>query len=85
MGGPDGDVDWRTWNWDDKLKKFAYPLRDVCDSIFLGRKMAEVFIPHFEETVNKGQLENADKESHEKFDYANRMVSMQKLFSPRQY
>ena len=79
MGGPDGDVDWRTWNWDDKLKKFAYPLRDVCDSIFLGRKMAEVFIPHFEETVNKGQLENADKESHEKFDYANRMVSMPKI------
>jgi dihydrofolate reductase len=79
VGGLDGDLDWRTWNWDDKLKKFAYPLRDVSDTILLGRKMAEVFIPHFEETVNKGQPQKADKESDEKFEYANRMVSMPKI------
>ena len=23
VGGPDGDLDWRTWNWDDKLKALA--------------------------------------------------------------
>ena len=53
VGGPDGDLDWRTWDWDDKLKAFAYPLRDVSDTILLGGKMAETFIPHFEETVTK--------------------------------
>lgn len=79
VGGPDGDHDWRTWNWDDKLKAFAYPLRDVCDTILLGRKLAEVFIPHFEDTVNNLQPKNADKALDEKFAYANRMVSMPKI------
>ena len=79
VGGPNGDQDWRTWNWDDKLKAFAYPLRDVCDTILLGRKMAEVFIPHFEDTVNNLQAKNADRALDEKFEYANRMVAMPKI------
>ena len=79
VGGPDGDHDWRIWNWDDKLKAFAYPLRDVCDTILLGRKMAETFIPHFEGTVNNLQAKNGDEALDEKFAYANRMVSMPKI------
>jgi dihydrofolate reductase len=79
VGGPGGDLDWRTWNWDDKLKAFAYPLRDVCDTILLGRKMAETFIPHFEETVNTLEANNGDKALDEKFVYANQMVSMPKI------
>ena len=79
VGGPDGDHDWRIWNWDEKLKAFAYPLRDVCDTILIGRKTAEVFIPHFEETVNNVQGKNADKAQDEKFKYASRMVSMPKI------
>jgi dihydrofolate reductase len=79
VGGPDGDHDWRIWNWDDKLKEFAYPLRDVCDTILLGRKMAETFIPHFEETVNTLQPNNGDKALDEKYAYAHRMVSMPKI------
>lgn len=79
VGGPDGDHDWRIWNWDDKLKAFAYPLRDVCDTILLGRKTAEVFIPHFEETVNNLQANNGDRALDEKFSYAHRMVAMPKI------
>ena len=79
VGGPDGDHDWRTWDWDDKLKAFAYPLRDACDTILLGRKLAEVFIPHFESTVNSLQPQSIDKVSDEKFEYANQMVSMPKI------
>jgi dihydrofolate reductase len=79
VGGPDGDLDWRTWNYDDKLKAFANTLRDTCDTILLGRKMAEVFIPHFEETANSLQIKNGDKTLDEKFAYADRMVSMSKV------
>jgi dihydrofolate reductase len=79
IGGPNGEQDWRTWDWDDKLKEFAYPLRDVCDTILLGRKLAEVFIPHFENMVNNLQAKNAEKALDEKFAYANRMVSMPKI------
>jgi dihydrofolate reductase len=79
VGGPNGDHDWRIWNWDDKLKAFAYPLRDVCDTILLGRKMAETFIPHFEETVTNLKAQNSDKALDEKFAYADKMVSMPKI------
>jgi dihydrofolate reductase len=79
VGGPDGDLDWRTWKYDDKLKAFANALRDTCDTILLGRKMAEVFIPHFEETVNSLQAKSEDKTLDEKFAYADRMVSMSKI------
>jgi dihydrofolate reductase len=79
VGGPDGDLDWRVWDWDDKLKAFAYPLRDTSDTILLGRKMAQTFIPHFEETVNTLKPGNGDKALDERFDYANRMVNMPKI------
>lgn len=79
VGGPNGDHDWRTWNWDDALKAFAYPLRDVCDTILLGRKTAEVFIPHFEQTVNDLHASNSDKALDERFAYAHRMVNMPKI------
>lgn len=79
VGGPKGDLDWRTWNYDHKLKIFANSLRDACDTILLGRKMAEVFIPHFEETVNNMEAKNGDEALDEKFAYADRMVTMPKI------
>lgn len=79
VAGPNGELDWRTWNWDDKLKAFAYPLRDTSDTILLGRKQAEVFIPHFEETVSNLQAKRADKALDETFTYANRMINMPKI------
>ena len=79
IGGPNGDLDWRIWDWDDKLKAFAFPLRDTSDTILLGRKMAQTFIPHFEETVNTLKPSNGDKALDERYDYANRMVNMPKI------
>lgn len=79
VGGPNGDHDWRIWNWDDNLKAFAYPLRGNCDTILLGRKLAEVFIPHFEQTVKDLQKNNGAKALDEKFTYANQMVNMPKI------
>ncbi|GAB3012483.1 dihydrofolate reductase family protein [Niabella terrae] len=79
VGGPEGDLDWRVWNYDNKLKAFANHLRDSSSVILLGRKMAEVFIPHFEQIVNDYQPENGDRLVDEKFAYAKRMVDMSKL------
>lgn len=79
VSGIDGDQNWRVWNWDDKLKAFAYPLRDACDTILLGRKQADVFIPHFEETVNHHQSHNDSNTWDDKFAYANQMVNMSKI------
>ena len=31
--GPNGELDWMTWNWDDELKKFVTELSEPIDTI----------------------------------------------------
>jgi dihydrofolate reductase len=47
IGGPNGEMDWMTFNWDDKLKEYVTALTEPVDTIVLGRKLAEGFIPHW--------------------------------------
>jgi len=42
---PNGEMDWMTWNFDDQLKKHINEQTAKVDSILLGRKLAEEFIP----------------------------------------
>jgi dihydrofolate reductase len=45
MAGPSGEMDWLIWNWDDELKEYVRTLTESVDTILLGRKLAEGFIP----------------------------------------
>ena len=47
VGGPNGELDWMTWSWDDKLKNLVTALTDPVDYVLLGRKMADGFISHW--------------------------------------
>ena len=47
IAGPNSEMDWMTWNWDDKLKTFVSELTDSVDTILLGRKMTDGFISHW--------------------------------------
>jgi dihydrofolate reductase len=47
VGGPDGEMDWMTWNWDDALKQYANDLHAPVDTILLGRKMTDGFVSHW--------------------------------------
>lgn len=47
IAGPGGEMDWMTWNWDDKLKDYVNELMAPVDTILLGRKMAGGFISHW--------------------------------------
>jgi dihydrofolate reductase len=47
VAGPNGEMDWMTWSWDDELKKHVSDLTATIDTILLGRKLAEGFIPHW--------------------------------------
>jgi len=47
IAGPNGEMDWMTWNWDDKLKTYVQELTEPVDTILLGRKMAGGFISHW--------------------------------------
>lgn len=48
VAGPDGDEDWKAKGSDQKLWQLINEMADSSDTLLLGRKMAEGFIPHFE-------------------------------------
>jgi len=47
IAGPSGEMDWMLFNWDDELKDYVTQLTNSIDTIVLGRKLAEGFIPHW--------------------------------------
>ena len=44
IAGPNGEMDWMVWNWDDKLKNCVFEITESVDTIILGRKMTDGFI-----------------------------------------
>ena len=44
---PGGELDWMTWNWSDDIKAYVTALTNSMDTIILGRKLAEGFIPYW--------------------------------------
>jgi len=47
MSGPAGEMDWLTPSWDDALNRYVTALTAPVDTILLGRKLAQGFIPHW--------------------------------------
>lgn len=45
--GPNGELDFMVWDWDDELKQYVTMLTEPVDCIVLGRKLAQGFIPHW--------------------------------------
>src|SRR6266850_8402564 len=51
VAGPEGQLDWMTWDMDEKIVGFINHLTDTSDTILLGRKMTEGFIKYWEGVV----------------------------------
>lgn len=49
---PNGELDWMTWDQDDKLIQLIHFLIDSSDTILLGRKMTDGFVSYWENVVN---------------------------------
>lgn len=47
MAGPNGEMDWLVFDWDEELKEYVATLTESVDCILLGRKLAQGFIPHW--------------------------------------
>src|SRR5580765_6625546 len=61
--GPNGEMDWMVWNWDDGLNKYVTELTEPVDLIILGRKLAQGFIPYWINAAkNPDSRENAGAE-----------------------
>ena len=63
ISGPNGEMDWMIWNWDEELKNFVGKITESTDTIVLGRKLAQGFIPHWNSNT---ELEGAEKINNSK-------------------
>jgi len=71
IAGPNGEMDWLVWNWDDKLKKYVNELTEPVDTILLGRKMTEGFISYWTDAMTKP--DNPD------YAFAKKMIETPKI------
>ncbi|QEE48233.1 dihydrofolate reductase [Flavobacterium alkalisoli] len=62
IAGPNGEMDWMIWNWDEEIKNYVTNLTESVDCIVLGRKLAEGFIGYWEGQYNDpATIEDARK------------------------
>jgi dihydrofolate reductase len=71
IAGPNGEMDWLVWNWDDKLKEYVNELTESVDSILLGRKMTEGFISYWSDVMAKPD--------HPDYLFAKKMIETPKV------
>lgn len=71
VAGPNGELDWMFFNWDDVLKDYVTELTDSVDTIVMGRNLAEGFIPYW-----KNVASNPDDIQ---FDFGKKMTDKPKI------
>jgi dihydrofolate reductase len=69
VAGPEGQLDWMTWEMDETLIAFINQLTDTSDTILMGRKMTEGFVNYWE---------GVQPDSPE-YEFAQKMVTMPKV------
>lgn len=69
VGGPNGELDWMTWNLDEQAIDVITSITDSCDTILLGRKMTDGFIKYWESV----------KPESPEFTFAEKMVNYPKI------
>lgn len=75
VAGPEGQLDWMTWDMDDKLLGFINHLTDTSDTILLGRKMTPGFIDYWEREIAKPE--------GPQYPFARKMVELPKVVFSR--
>lgn len=69
VAGPNGEEDWIIRGADPTSFELVNELADTSDTLLIGRKMAENFIPHFEEMGT----------DHPIYTFAQKMVNLRKI------
>jgi dihydrofolate reductase len=69
--GPNGEMDWLTWSWNDDIKNYVTEITDSVDTILLGRKMAPGFIGHWTNVLTNP--------SDESYPFAKKMIDKPKV------
>ena len=51
ISGQNGEMDWMCFPWSDDIINYVREITEPVDTIILGRKLAEGFIPHWENVI----------------------------------
>ena len=71
IAGPNGEMDWLTWNSTEDFIKYVTELTDSCDTMLLGRKLADGFIPYWADITTRPE--------DPQYSFARKMVDMPKI------
>jgi dihydrofolate reductase len=71
IAGPNNEMDWLVW--DDNDIKYLNEITESVDTIIMGRKMVDEFIPYWTEVMNKPD--------DPWYAFAKKMIEPQKLCS----
>jgi len=75
VAGPNGELDWMDFDWDNTLKDYVTELTDSVDTIVMGRKLAEGFIPYWKNvTSNPADIQ---------YDFGKKMTDKPKIVFTR--
>jgi dihydrofolate reductase len=77
IAGPNGEMDWMVWNWDDKLKSYVFELTEPVDTIILGRKMTDGFVSYWSDVMTKPDDPSSIDRSHA---FAKKMIETPKVY-----
>jgi dihydrofolate reductase len=75
VAGPEGQLDWMTFDMGDDLLAFVNHLTDTSDTILMGRKMTEGFVKYWEHVLTQP--------SSPEYEFAEKMVRLPKVVFSR--
>src|SRR3569832_1793736 len=75
IAGPNGEMDWLTWNATEDFIEYVTELTDSCDTMLLGRKLAKSFIPYWTDITTRPE--------DPQYSFARKMVDMSKIVFSR--
>ena len=81
IAGPNGEMDWTTFNWDNELNKYVNEITEPVDCIVLGRKLAEGFIPYWATVA--ANPDDPEFTSGKKFTGTHKVVFTKTLDKPK--
>ena len=70
--GPEGQLDWMTFSWEDDLVSLVNELTDSSDTILMGRKMTAEFVNYWEDILN-------NHPDSPEYTFAEKMVGLKKI------
>ena len=72
IAGPNGEMDWMTLPWSEDINQYVSEITDPVDTIVLGRKLAQGFIPYW--TTVAANPDDPEFSSGKKFTDTHKVV-----------